>query len=98
MKINNFCKYCACYEYFDNFTLSTNHIYKCLGSGPEVVDCPYDGDASKRELGKPEECEFCMNHSKGDTLYESSDWDNGVGFDYIRNIEYCPLCGKLLKE
>ena len=42
------------------------------------------------------ECEFCQNHEQGDTLYESSDWDGGIGFDYIRDIKYCPLCGSLL--
>ena len=43
-----------------------------------------------------DECWFCQNHEKGDTLYESSDWDGGIGFDYIRNIKYCPICGKEL--
>ena len=42
-------------------------------------------------------CTFCMNHEKGDTLFESSDWDGGIGYDYIRNIQFCPLCGKELK-
>ena len=42
------------------------------------------------------ECEFCQNHEQGDTLYEPSDWDGGIGFDYIRNIKYCPLCGREL--
>ena len=41
-------------------------------------------------------CEFCRNHEQGDTLYESSDWDGGIGFDYIRDIKYCPLCGRKL--
>lgn len=41
-------------------------------------------------------CEFCQNHEQGDTLYEPSDWDGGIGFDYIRDIKYCPLCGKKL--
>lgn len=43
-------------------------------------------------------CEFCKNHEDGDTLYEMSDWDGGIGFDYIRNIHYCPICGKKLKK
>lgn len=43
------------------------------------------------------ECEFCQNHEQGDTLYEPSDWDGGIGFDYIRDIKYCPLCGAMLK-
>ena len=42
------------------------------------------------------ECEFCQNHEQGDTLYEPSDWDGGIGFDYIRDIKYCPLCGRML--
>lgn len=45
-----------------------------------------------------ENCDFCMNHEPGDTLYELSEWDGGIGFDYIRNIKYCPLCGKKLLE
>ena len=44
-----------------------------------------------------EECFFCKNHEPGDTLYEDSEWDGGIGFDYIRNIKYCPLCGRRLK-
>lgn len=44
------------------------------------------------------ECEFCQNHEQGDTLYEASDWDGGIGFDYIRDIKYCPLCGRMLSE
>lgn len=43
-------------------------------------------------------CEFCENHEDGDTLYETSDWDGGIGFDYIRDIHYCPICGKKLKK
>ena len=42
-------------------------------------------------------CEFCANHEDGDTLYETSDWDGGIGFDYIRDIHYCPICGQRLK-
>lgn len=41
-------------------------------------------------------CEFCLTHEKGDLLYELSQWDGGIGFDYIRNVKYCPLCGKEL--
>jgi len=42
-------------------------------------------------------CEFCRCHEEGDTLYESSDWDGGIGFDYIRDIKFCPLCGRKLR-
>ncbi len=46
----------------------------------------------------PDTCPFCANHFKGDTICESSDWDGGIGFDYIRDIKYCPLCGKELQD
>lgn len=44
-------------------------------------------------------CEFCRCHESGDTLYELSDgydgW-KGIEFNCIRNIKYCPLCGREL--
>lgn len=42
-------------------------------------------------------CDFCQNHEPGDTLYDRTSWDGGVGYDYINNIQYCPICGKKLK-
>ena len=45
-----------------------------------------------------EYCEFCENHEESDTLYDMSDWDGGIEFNYIRNIQYCPICGKKLKK
>ncbi len=42
-------------------------------------------------------CKFCKNHEEGDTLYESADWDGGIGFDYIWDIKFCPLCGRKLR-
>ncbi len=47
---------------------------------------------------KSKPCSFCEYHEKGDTLYESSSWDGGIGFDYIRNIKYCPICGQRLSD
>lgn len=48
---------------------------------------------------RPEQegCNFCRNHEEGDTLYESSDWDGGIGFDYICDIKFCPICGSKLR-
>lgn len=43
-------------------------------------------------------CEFCSSHEDGDTLYDMSDWDGGIEFNYIRDIHYCPICGKKLKK
>ena len=44
------------------------------------------------------ECKLCQNIEieRGDTLYKSSSWDGGVGYDYIDNVQYCPLCGRKL--
>lgn len=58
-----------------------------------VIPSPGDGAC------KEEEC-VCKNRGleKGDTLYISADWDGGIGFDYIHNIQFCPVCGKELPE
>ena len=45
-----------------------------------------------------EPCDLCKDLEKGDTLYQSSSWDGGVGYDYIHNIQYCPKCGRKLEE
>ena len=42
------------------------------------------------------DCSFCRQHECGDTLYESADWDGGVSFDYVRDIRFCPICGREL--
>ena len=54
-------------------------------------------DLISREAMDSHECVFCKNHEPGDWLYESSDWDGGIGFDYVNNIQYCSICGKKLK-
>lgn len=42
----------------------------------------------------------CEYHElyQGDTLYRETSWDGGIGFDYIRDIKYCPVCGKELPK
>lgn len=42
------------------------------------------------------ECRICENLEPGDTLYQSSSWDGGIVFDYINDIQYCPVCGAKL--
>lgn len=48
----------------------------------------------------PEDCPTCryFNLEQGDTLYRWSDWDGGIGFDYIHNIRFCPVCGRELPK
>ena len=50
-----------------------------------------------KKVEQPEPCDLCSNLEKGDTLYQYSDWDGGIGFDYIRDIQFCPKCGRRLK-
>lgn len=40
----------------------------------------------------------CKYHNleQGDTLYKLSSWDGGMDFEYIYDIQYCPVCGKKL--
>lgn len=49
---------------------------------------------------KNSECTLCRRYGleKGDTLYQVYYPDTGINFDEIRDIRYCPLCGKELKE
>ena len=39
-------------------------------------------------------CEYLLE--KGDILYRPVDWDGGIAFDSIKDIKYCPCCGKEL--
>ena len=51
--------------------------------------------------GRIKICNVCENLEDGDTLYQLSDRDGGIGvigFDYIRDIHYCPKCGRKLKD
>lgn len=60
---------------------------------PEVIACG-EGELS----AQPKPCDLCEKYGleDGDTLYCSADWDGGIGFDYIRDIHYCPKCGRRL--
>lgn len=59
------------------------------------------GYLNMREYTK-ETCPLCSGRyseiERGDTLYKMSDWDGGIGFDYVRPIRFCPLCGRELPE
>lgn len=47
-------------------------------------------------LKQAKECNCCRELDADDTLYMASDWDGGIGFEYIRHIKYCPVCGRKL--
>ena len=56
--------------------------------------------AAPRWVRCEEGCDLCRDDrlEKGDTLYQSSDWDGGIGFDYIIDIRFCPKCGRELTQ
>ena len=41
-------------------------------------------------------CRICEELEPGDTLYQYSSWDGGIEFNYINDIQYCPICGAKL--
>ena len=43
-------------------------------------------------------CDVCDGLEDGDTLYIYSEWDGGIGFDYIHDIHFCPKCGRRLQN
>ena len=86
-----------------------NSQYKSLWNGDELDQQKmrqYQDQIKSLEEEKKMEtqekygCEVCRYHEleQGDTLYRYTSWDGGVGFDYIRNIRYCPVCGKELPK
>ena len=52
----------------------------------------------KEASAQPEPCDVCENLEEGDTLYSRSELDGGIGYDYIRDIQFCPKCGRRLKH
>lgn len=80
--------YAELYELTDN---KNTYEYELLIAAADAIE-------SLRPIKDEQNCcKFCRNHEEGDTLYESSDWDGGIGFDYIRDIKYCPVCGCKLR-
>lgn len=51
-------------------------------------------------IEKEKQCPLCHKYGikKGDSLYQVSYPYTGIDFFEIRNIQFCPLCGKELKE
>lgn len=52
---------------------------------------------SQWEKKMPKSCEMCNSLESGNMLYQLSDWDGDIGFNYIRDIRFCPVCGRKLK-
>lgn len=48
------------------------------------------------KAAQSEPCDVCESLEEDDTLYSRSEWDGGIGYDYIRDIKFCPKCGRRL--
>ena len=84
-----------CHRKYQNWAASRDTIESVINALPSAQ--PENTAPKTFEEQMNLECEFCRCHECGDTLYELSDWDDyGIGFDYIRDIKYCPICGKRL--
>lgn len=71
-------------------------VYVAQENINEIADAVAKKLQPKAQMTVSLDCSFCRQHECGDTLYESSDWDGGIGFDYIRDIRFCPICGREL--
>jgi len=78
--------------------LMTPEEKRCKAEFQRQLDAlPDENVVPVSDRPEQEGCNFCLNHEEGDTLYESSDWDGGIGFDFIRDIKFCPICGSKLR-
>lgn len=86
----------SCREEFPECHAVTGDIIFGDGEGEDnICACRYyiPDTYMKREKSP---CGVCEGLENGDTLYIQTSWDNGIGFDYIQNIEFCPVCGRRL--
>ena len=98
-----------CWEYithnYEATLLDTKEYF--MGQLKLMMEAAYEKgyDAGQKDV-KPansthdsDYCEFCANHRKGDKLYqEDVSYDGALGFDYVRDIKFCPICGKELQD
>lgn len=55
--------------------------------------CSECNEYSQWEKKLPKSCKVCKSLESGNMLYQLSDWDGGIGFEYIHGIRFCPVCG-----
>ena len=86
----------SCRHVYPECPSGKNDVIFGNGKGNDnICACNKYDPSAQPEQSEP--CDLCSNLEKGDTLYQYSDWDGGIGFDYIRDIQYCPKCGRRLE-
>ena len=74
----------------DNFCDMRDPRGKCL-----AVVCTH---TTKKVAVQETKCYWCEELEAGDILYQHGSDDRGILFEEIRNVRYCPVCGKKLQE
>ena len=59
--------------------------------------CSECNEYSQWEKKLPKSCKVCKSLESGNMLYQLSDWDGGIGFEYIHGIQFCPVCGRKIQ-
>lgn len=59
--------------------------------------CSECNEYSQWEKKLPKLCKVCKSLESGNMLYQLSDWDGGIGFKYIHDIRFCPVCGRKIQ-
>lgn len=59
--------------------------------------CSECNEYSQWEKKPLESCKICKSLESGNMLYQLSDWDGSIGFEYIHGIRFCPVCGRKIQ-
>ena len=73
--------------------IDTVYQFKCINCNSYFKNEDF---AQKRK--KENKCYWCENLENGDTLIRVLDVDGGTLNEYIHDIQFCPVCGKALKD
>ena len=91
------CREC---RFFDNngdyptcLVLCRSKGYNFPVSNSRFPECPLIELVEKT----PEYCNCKHNLKRGDTIYDFSEDDIGMMFNKTQDIQYCPVCGRILK-
>lgn len=69
----------------------------CEFSGRPTYKSPCSECNEYSQWEKKLPCKVCKSLESGNMLYQLSDWDGGIGFEYIHGIRFCPVCGRKIQ-
>ena len=93
-KVNLVCPRCGNGNYMRSLRgIDTVYQFKCINCNSYFKN---EDIAEKRE--NENKCYWCENLENGDKLTFVRDWDGGTYNETIYDIQFCPVCGKALKD